>query len=60
MIIDLAQTNPDGWQGHFRPDPIRQNEAIIYELHVRDFSVDENSGIQNKGKYLAFTETDIL
>lgn len=33
------------------------NEAIIYELHVRDFSIDENSGIQHKGQYLGFTET---
>jgi len=32
------------------------NEAIIYELHVRDFSIAENSGISNKGKYLGFTE----
>lgn len=57
MIIDLSETNPDGWQGHFRPDPIQPNEAIIYELHVRDFSIDSNSGMKNKGKYLAFTET---
>ncbi len=32
------------------------DEAIIYELHIRDFSVDENSGIQKKGKYLGLTE----
>ena len=32
------------------------DEAIIYELHVRDFSIAENSGISNKGKYLGFTE----
>jgi pullulanase len=33
------------------------NEAIIYEVHIRDFSISHNSGIQNKGKYLGFTET---
>lgn len=39
-----------------RPDfPV--DEAIIYELHVRDFTIDEESGIRNRGKYLAFTET---
>jgi pullulanase len=32
------------------------SEAVIYELHVRDFSIAENSGIANKGKYLGFTE----
>jgi pullulanase len=31
----------------------------LYELHIRDFSIDPDSGISaaNKGKYLAFTET---
>jgi pullulanase len=29
---------------------------VLYELHVRDFSIDEFSGITHKGKYLAFTE----
>ena len=32
-------------------------DAVIWELHVRDFSIDENSGMENKGKYLAFTES---
>jgi pullulanase len=32
-------------------------EAIIYELHVRDFTIDEKSGITAGGKYLGFTET---
>jgi pullulanase len=32
------------------------DEAIIYELHLRDFTIDENSGIQYKGKYLGLTE----
>ncbi|PIS27253.1 MAG: hypothetical protein COT43_11455, partial [Candidatus Marinimicrobia bacterium CG08_land_8_20_14_0_20_45_22] len=31
-------------------------DAVIYEMHVRDFSIGENSGMTNKGKYLAFTE----
>ena len=33
------------------------NDAIIYELHVRDLSSDESSGIQNTGKFLGLTET---
>lgn len=32
------------------------SEAVIYEIHVRDFSIAENSGIRHKGKYLGFTE----
>jgi pullulanase len=34
-----------------------RSEAIIYELHVRDFTIAPNSGIAQKGKYLGFTET---
>ena len=30
---------------------------IIYEVHHRDFSIDPSSGIRNKGKFLAMTET---
>jgi len=56
MIIDLATTDPKRWHTHSRPDPIHPHEAILYELHVRDFSISENSGMENKGKYLAFTE----
>ncbi|MBD5074413.1 type I pullulanase, partial [Xanthomonas citri pv. citri] len=33
-------------------------DAVIYETHLRDFSIHENSGMINKGKYLALTETD--
>ena len=31
-------------------------DSIIYELHIRDFSVSENSGIKNKGKFIGFLE----
>lgn len=33
------------------------DEAIIYELHVRDFTIGANSGVRNRGKYLGLTET---
>lgn len=36
------------------------DEAVIYEIHVRDFSIAENSGIRHKGQYLGFTETGTL
>ena len=56
MICDFARTNPDGWDADPRIVPEHYTDMVIYELHVRDFSIDENSGITNKGKYLAFTE----
>jgi len=37
-----------------------RSEAIIYEMHVRDFTIGERSGVRNKGKYLGFTERGTL
>jgi len=56
MICDFKQTNPEGWETDCRILPEHFTDMILYELHVRDFSIDEFSGIKNKGKYLAFTE----
>jgi pullulanase len=40
------------------PGPVfDKSEAVIYELHVRDFTIDPKSGIEHRGKYLGFTET---
>ena len=59
MVIDLDSTDPEGWDKDCNPNPIEKySDAIIYELHVRDFSIDDSSGVSeaNRGKYLAFTE----
>ena len=59
MVIDLDSTDPVGWADDTNPNPVdSQTDAIIYELHVRDFSIDSTSGVSaaNRGKYLAFTE----
>ena len=55
-IIDLADTNPVGWENDVRPPLKSFSDIILYELHVRDFSVSKNSGMKYKGKFLAFTE----
>lgn len=57
MVIDLDSTDPVGFTEDKKPAMVNSTDAIIYELHVRDFSINENSGMENKGKYLAFTET---
>lgn len=57
MVIDLARTNPEGWERDRAPK--RQAEDVIYELHVKDFTWDVSSGVSepNRGKYLGLTET---
>lgn len=58
MILDLAATNPAGWDGDKDPNAGKSiTDAVIYELHVRDLSMDDSSGIENKGKYLGLIET---
>lgn len=57
-IIDFASTNPEGWAADRGPVVENITDAVIYEMHHRDFSVDPTSGIANKGKFLALTEAD--
>ena len=54
-IVNLEETNPQGFLDHKKPS-IRPEDAIIYELHIKDFSFSENSGVKNKGKYLGLGE----
>lgn len=56
MVIDLSSTNPEGFLEEHKPTFVNLTDAIIYELHIRDFSINENSGMIHKGQYLAFTE----
>lgn len=55
-IVDLRDTDPEGWADDVRPALSNPCDLVIYEMHHRDFSVDLSSGIKNKGKYLALTE----
>ena len=59
MVVDLAQTNPDGFaQETYLNGLTNYGEAILWEVHVRDFS-NMLTQSQYKGKYLAFTETGL-
>ncbi|WP_455498343.1 type I pullulanase [Coprobacter sp.] len=55
-VIDWNETNPEGWELDHKPELKMFSDIILYELHHRDFSIASNSGIQNKGKFLALTE----
>ncbi|CAN0458606.1 unnamed protein product, partial [Phaeothamnion confervicola] len=33
-----------------------RSEAVIYEMHLRDYTIDPDSGIAHKGKFLGLTE----
>ena len=55
-IIDLSATNPKGWSADTYVVTPHQTDAIVYEMHHRDFSAHRNSGIVNKGKFVAMLE----
>ena len=55
-IIDLATTNPEGWNEDVRPAFAGAKDAIVYEMHHRDMTIHATSGVHNKGKFLAWTE----
>ena len=54
-IVDMDKTNPQGWNADKRPN-IAAKDLILYEMHHRDFSIDESGDFTYKGKFLALTE----
>ncbi|WP_158973022.1 alpha-1,6-glucosidase domain-containing protein [Paraglaciecola sp. L3A3] len=61
QFVNLADEDlkPEGWDSHIIPTIENFEDAVIYEGHIRDFSVlDESTSPENRGKYLAFTEQD--
>jgi pullulanase len=58
VVLDLGKTNPTGWNDVRPAFSGHATDASVYEIHVRDLSMDANSGIPaaHKGKYLAFTD----
>ena len=56
VVVDLSKTNPFGWErdGHILPQS--PTDAVLYETHVRDFTVSPDSGVRHKGKFLGFAE----
>jgi pullulanase len=59
-IVDMAATNPQGWDQDRRPALRSFADIVVYEMHHRDFSLDSLSGIPHGGKFLALTEGGTL
>lgn len=58
-IINLDETDPVGWNNDRGPVVNNFTDVIIYEMHHRDMSIHPNSGIANKGKFIALTEEGV-
>ena len=58
MVINLEKTNPQGFELDEYRNPEHITDAIIYEGSVRDFTMDESSGVFHNGKFLGLTEAN--
>ena len=59
MVVNLEGTNPENWANDVSPNKgMTYTDAVIYELHVRDLSINEESGVKDewKGKFLGLTQ----
>ena len=55
-IIDSSKSNPEGWLDHVLPKETHPVDSIIYEMHIKDFTFERNSGVDRKGKFLGVIE----
>ncbi|VYT72376.1 type I pullulanase [Clostridium tertium] len=56
--INSCETKPYGWDNDIRPVLKRMEDILIYELHLRDLTINKYSGMNEevKGKYLGLAE----
>ena len=55
-IIDMKATDPENWDKDVRPAMTDPTDIVVYETHLRDFTMSPNSGVEHKGKFLGLTE----
>ncbi|MBO5189301.1 MAG: type I pullulanase [Alistipes sp.] len=56
VILDLATTNPDGWDADCSPVLTAANQIAVYEMHYRDMTAHPSAGSRYPGKYLGMAE----
>ncbi len=57
--LDSASLQPQGWNDYDRPTVEKDEDHVLYESHLRDFSFSDTKGTESlNGKYLALTEAE--
>lgn len=56
MVLDLQKTDPLDWNMDIGPKLAAENQAVIYELHIRDMTIHSKSGSSYPGTYLGLIE----
>ncbi|HAT4313164.1 TPA: type I pullulanase [Clostridium perfringens] len=61
-LVDLFSKDcvPEGWNKYNKPKLINKEDSIIYEMHIRDFTINKNSGVSERlrGKFLGAVEEE--
>jgi pullulanase len=59
LIFDEEATNPIDWNEDYSPIFENLTDAIIYEFHIRDLTINDtwNGAEANRGKYFGVAET---
>lgn len=62
VVLNLFQTDPKVWTKTKPTFSGKGSDALIYELHIRDLSMDASSNIPaaHKGKFLALTDVKTI
>lgn len=57
-ITDVRALDPEGFRPVARPFDGAPTDAIVYQLHIRDFTIAESSGVDEalRGTYLGFVQ----
>lgn len=58
LDINSKEAKPKAWGEISKPELINREDAIIYEMHIRDFTINEKSGVEKelRGKYLGVVQ----
>ncbi|MGL4741134.1 MAG: type I pullulanase [Sarcina sp.] len=57
LIVDMDKYIPTGWEHDRVPKLENTIDSIIYEMNIRDFTIDQNSGVLHQGKFLGISES---
>lgn len=55
VVVDMTKTDPLGFRDQHLTEN-KEEDAIIYEMSVKNYTADQTSGVVNRGKFLGLTE----
>lgn len=60
QVVDLESTDPEGWSSDTPPALNSLRDAVIYELHVRDATIDSSAQAEHPGTFKGLAESPVV